>query len=353
MASLALTLLCCLATTLSPVASTAQAQQASGGGPLTAAALDNATYRPLNPGTYPPTVKLVNGMARGSFNSDISQRNYVFGDLDGDGVDDAVATVVESLSGVAAGLDIVIAAYLNKAGVPTYLGGVSVGHATRIDSVTINNGVISVSGANVGPNFEDPFCCPNHPFSIQFTFDQSGAVNIVSSTLPGAGDQPSTTSGATDDAGSADSAGGVVPAGGTAAASDGGPPSTLTDDVRGDVLAAVDRANDAWTRAGLSLNASDLDGAVGGKELTDDLAELDTLRRNGQHRRSTKLSFSVDNVSLQAPGHALVSTHESWSEEIDDARTGAVLRPPASASYAETYTVDYQVNGWIVTANKV
>src|SRR5262245_30910341 len=64
-ASLALTLLCCLATTLSPVASTAQAQQASGGTPLTAAALDNAIYRPLNAGTYPPTVKLVNGMARG------------------------------------------------------------------------------------------------------------------------------------------------------------------------------------------------------------------------------------------------------------------------------------------------
>ncbi len=349
-----LTLVCCLATAvatavatalataLSPGTSAAHAQQPSSA--LTASALDNATYRPLHPESFAPSVKLVNGRARGPgpFTTDIVQRDYVFGDLDGDGVDDAVATVIESLSGVAAGLDIVIAAYLNKSGVPTYLGGVDVGHATRIDSVTISNGVISVSGANVGPAFEDPFCCPNHPFSLQFTFDQSGAVNVVSSTLPAASNQPSDSSGSTDDAD-----------GGGASASDGGPPSILTDDVRADVLAAVDRANNAWTAAGLSLSASDLQGAVGGKELSDDLAELDSLRRNGQRRRSTRLNFSVDNVSLQAPGRAQVTTHEAWSEEIDDTRTGAVLRPTASASYAETYTVEFQDNAWIVTANKV
>jgi hypothetical protein len=96
-----------------------------------------------------------------------------------------------------------------------------------------------------------------------------------------------------------------------ALAASAGPPATLTDDVRADILAAVDRANTAWTAAGQSLDTSALDGVVAGQELNDDIAEIDQLRSQGRTRNNVQTAFTVTGVTLDAPGHATVHTHET------------------------------------------
>src|SRR5262249_23457638 len=128
-------------------------------------------------------------------------------------------------------------------------------------------------------------------------------------------------------------------------------PDTLTPGVRADLVSAVSRANAAWINAGATLDASVLDGAVAGTELDSDRAEIQQLRGAGHRRTSQELLFSVPAVNLDAPGHAVVNTHETWSEEIDDAASGRVLQAAQSATYNETYVVEFQSGGWIVTEN--
>jgi hypothetical protein len=123
----------------------------------------------------------------------------------------------------------------------------------------------------------------------------------------------------------------------------------LTDSVRADILAAVDRANAAWAAASESLNPSGLSDAVAGQELTDDLAELDQLRVQGQAKKPINSAFSVNDVALTGPGHAVVHTHETWYAEIYSTSDGRFAQRTAPATYDETYTVEYQNGGWIVT----
>ena len=329
---------------------------------LTPAALDNAVYRPRNaPIPFPPSVKLVNGgfTLPGPIVTGVSQMNYVFGDLNGDGVDDAVAVSLESLSGVASGQDIGVAAYLNDGGVPKFVDSVGVGHATNVESITIQNGVVTASGKYVGQN--DPFCCPSQPFTLQMKVagghlvDLSGkclscpdaAAPAPSAPLAGSTEAPETASTPVSPPAPQPTSP-EAPAPGDAS---GAPSDALPDAVRADVLAAVDRANAAWNDAGATLDGSGLADAVAGQALSDDRAELDTLRIAGQIRKSTNLAFNVVSVEVDAPGHAVVKTRETWSEEIDDAATGRVLQSPRSGSYNETYVVEFLNGGWIVTRN--
>jgi Tol biopolymer transport system component len=126
-------------------------------------------------------------------------------------------------------------------------------------------------------------------------------------------------------------------------------PTNLTDDVRADVLAAVDRANAAWAAASQTLDPSGLSAAVGGQELADDLAELDTLRQQGHTRTNINTQFSVADVTLDAPGHAVVHTHETWYAEIHDAASGRLLQRTPASAYAETYSAEYVDGAWLIT----
>jgi hypothetical protein len=128
-------------------------------------------------------------------------------------------------------------------------------------------------------------------------------------------------------------------------------PDTLTDSVRTDILAAVDRANAAWIAASQSLDSSSLDGNVAGQELTDDLAQIDTLRNQGHTETNVNTLFAVVDVQLNAAGHATVHTRETWSSETRAADTDEVLQRTPPRTYQETYTVEYQDAGWIVTKN--
>jgi hypothetical protein len=130
-----------------------------------------------------------------------------------------------------------------------------------------------------------------------------------------------------------------------------GAPDTLTDSVRGDILAAVDRANAAWAAASRSLDPSGLSAGVAGQELADDLAEVDKLRSQGQTKTTVNTAFAVTDVALDGPGHATVHTRETWYAEIHAAAGGRLLQRTPAATYDETYTVEYLNGGWIVTKN--
>jgi hypothetical protein len=301
-----------------PGQGTAADAGASAGSSLTVDALDKATYQPVNADTFGPTVRLVNGKYKGPLYSDISQGSYVFGDLTGSGEDGAVAVVVESLSGVAAGLDVVLAVYVNDSGGPRFLDAVDLGHATDVATVTVASGIITVEGHQVGP--DDPFCCPALPFVKHLKLQGTRLVDASGT----AGPSPPESAAFAD---------------------------LLTDSVRADILAAVDRANAAWAAATQSLDPSGLSAGVAGQELANDQAELDKLRRQGQTRKNVNTAFAVIDVTLDAPGHAIVRTHETWYAEIDNAADGRLLQRTPSATYDETYTVEYLNGGWIVTKN--
>ena len=125
----------------------------------------------------------------------------------------------------------------------------------------------------------------------------------------------------------------------------------LTDTVRADILAGVDRANSAWVASGQSLDDSALGGAVAGQLLSDDLAEVNRLRGQGQTPTSINTAFAVTDVTLDAPGHAVVRTHETWYAETSERATRRLVQRTPSATYNETYIVEYQDGRWIVTRN--
>jgi hypothetical protein len=149
--------------------------------PLTVEALGNAMYQPFYLNDAGDTVRLVDGKYAGTLPDapldpvDISQRSYAFGDLNGDGVDDAVAVVVELLatSGRAG-----LAAYLNDSGAPILAGSIELGVSTEVDSVTVASGTITVTGLQVGGN--DALCCPSQPFQRQFVVQGNQLVEAPS-----------------------------------------------------------------------------------------------------------------------------------------------------------------------------
>jgi hypothetical protein len=190
------------------------------------------------------------------------------------------------------------------------------------------------------------------------TVDQSGAVRWVDDQGRACEFQPKGLGGTiTCNGGGSLSEGGQPPAATTPGASAQEEPSssrgTLTDNERADILAAVDRANAAWTAASESLDGSTLDGAVAGQLLSDDLAEVDSLRSQGHTRKNVNTAFTVTEVTLDAPGHGIVHTHETWYAEIYDTSSGRLLQRTAPASYDETYTVENHGGGWIVTRNDI
>jgi hypothetical protein len=56
---------------------------------------------------------------------------------------------------------------------------------------------------------------------------------------------------------------------------------------------------------------------------------------------------------LDAPGHAIVRTRETWSAVITSMATGADLQQIPPTTYNEMYIVEFQNGGWVVTRNDV
>ncbi|UCC64504.1 MAG: META domain-containing protein, partial [Anaerolineae bacterium] len=80
----------------------------------------------------------------------------VFGDLDGDGVDDAAAILVADPGG--SGTFYSLEAVRNESGEPVHLASYALGDRAQIRSLAIEGGQITLEMVTHGP--DDPMCCP-------------------------------------------------------------------------------------------------------------------------------------------------------------------------------------------------
>ena len=133
--------------------------------PLTLDMLRNGTYYAPY---YQRTVKLVNGAySEGSGAEQYSVKmldTVAFGNLNSDGIGDAAVILVENGGGT--GDFESVAAILNKGGAPSQAGQAPLGDRVKINSLTINAGMVVLDTLVQGPN--DPMCCPSLPETQSF-----------------------------------------------------------------------------------------------------------------------------------------------------------------------------------------
>ena len=108
-----------------------------------------------------------------------AQDPLAFGDLNGDGTDDAV--VVLLLVDGNAGLRY-LAAVLNENGAPGHVASAFLGLNIGIDSVAIADGVVTLQTKQLGPN--DPTCCPTKEVVVTFRLTDN-AWHLIAETPAG------------------------------------------------------------------------------------------------------------------------------------------------------------------------
>ena len=108
-----------------------------------------------------------------------AQDPLAFGDLNGDGTDDA-AVVLLLVDGNAGHR--YLAAVLNENGVPRHVASVFLGLNIGIDSVAIANGVVTLQTKQLGPN--DPNCCPTKEVGVTLKLTDN-AWQLLAETPPG------------------------------------------------------------------------------------------------------------------------------------------------------------------------
>jgi hypothetical protein len=82
---------------------------------------------------------------------------YAFGDLNGDGLDDAAVLLVENSGG--SGSFVYLAAVVNEDGQPANVATELLGDRAQVQSLDISDGTLTVEMVTHGPN--DPMCCPS------------------------------------------------------------------------------------------------------------------------------------------------------------------------------------------------
>ena len=97
-----------------------------------------------------------------------AQDPLAFGDLNGDGVEDAVVVLllVDGNTGHR-----YLAAVLNKNGAPQHVASAFLGLNIRIDAVAITDGIVTLQTKQLGPN--DPTCCPTKEVAAVFELAQN------------------------------------------------------------------------------------------------------------------------------------------------------------------------------------
>ena len=106
------------------------------------------------------TVKLVDGKGSiGDWNAFLDKEHIAFGDLDGDGIDDAV--VVLTFEGPGSAAPQVLVAVANRSGKGESTAVKELGYNAVIKSITVSGGLITVNMLTVGPN--DSMADPKSP----------------------------------------------------------------------------------------------------------------------------------------------------------------------------------------------
>jgi heat shock protein HslJ len=156
------------------------AQPVAGEGELTLKALQNAVYQ----GIYDEPVQLTDGWYEGEpFVPGGASRPtvvlhpevYAFGDLNGDGVDDAAVILIESSGG--SGSFIYLAAVINGSGTPVNVATYLVGDREQIQAVSIDGSEITLDMVAHGP--DDPMCCPTQEVTKKYRLQGDQLVEVL------------------------------------------------------------------------------------------------------------------------------------------------------------------------------
>jgi hypothetical protein len=133
--------------------------------------LKNATYMlPF----YGNTVTLTNGGYQEGSGAEITSvtmtESIAFGDLNGDGLEDAAVILVENGGGTGQFKSVV--AMINQGGVPVQAGVAQLGDRVQVNSLAIQAGRVMLDMLVQGPN--DPLCCPTQPVTQSYQLFVNG-----------------------------------------------------------------------------------------------------------------------------------------------------------------------------------
>ena len=102
-----------------------------------------------------------------------------YGDLNGDGMEDAAVLLAESSGG--SGTFISVAAVVNQDGQPVNAGTAPVGDRPQLKSLAIQNGQIVMEIVTQGP--DDPMCCPTLKVRKTYSLQDGRLVEVGSEEL--------------------------------------------------------------------------------------------------------------------------------------------------------------------------
>jgi heat shock protein HslJ len=140
--------------------------------------LANAAY--LSEWTDQGTVQLNNGEYRAAAEQIVTLTNFAaFGDLDGDGQDEAAVILVTNTGGSGSFYDLAIVR--KQSGALTNLATTLLGDRVQIKSLRIENGKISVDLLTQGP--DDAMCCPTQYVINQYALQNGELVQTGSETV--------------------------------------------------------------------------------------------------------------------------------------------------------------------------
>ena len=154
--------------------------------PLTEEILKNAEYHvDFIPGGL---AKLTEGEYREEYVTDtgmhlvsvVHLELYAFGDLNGDGVEDAV--VILSANAGGSGSLVTLEAVINDGGAPRQVATASLGDRTRVRSVVIEAGEITVDMVTHGPG--DALCCPTMETTQKYRLEGDTLSPLQQATQP-------------------------------------------------------------------------------------------------------------------------------------------------------------------------
>ncbi len=165
--------------------------------PLTIQDLKNTEY---DLPEYRRTVKLADGSYESGSGADYINAKLVepvaFGDLNGDGLEDAAVLLAENGGG--SGVFVSVVAMINQDGYPVQSSSILIDDRPNIDNLAIDNGQIVVTAEIHGPS--DPGCCPNFPVTETYAWTPTNLmlVRLSSKTPTGSErsihlDQPATS----------------------------------------------------------------------------------------------------------------------------------------------------------------
>jgi uncharacterized lipoprotein YbaY len=102
-----------------------------------------------------------------------------FGDLDGDGVEDAAVILAANAGG--SGTFISLEAVRNEGGQPVHLASYLLGDRVQIESLAVEGGQITLEMITHGP--DDPMCCPTQKVIKTFTLQDEQLIETSSEVI--------------------------------------------------------------------------------------------------------------------------------------------------------------------------